>query len=197
MRRFLLARHGECIDNLERRLPARNSPLSDAGRNQANRIAAALADLPDRPTEIISSALPRAIETAIIIGSKLALASVADERLDEIRFGRAEGLLPEEFSRRFPNHSRAIEDEEDLSFTWPFGESRVAFVERLTSSIGDLIPKTCYPLLITHWAATAMLRAQLVQGTTRQWTKLGLDNGEVFAFWQNAGGWECRRIWGC
>jgi probable phosphoglycerate mutase len=72
--------------------------LNAAGRAQAERLAARLANLPIRA--IYTSPLERAIETAVAIARPHALEPERDGELGEVRFGAWEGLAIAELEQR-------------------------------------------------------------------------------------------------
>jgi len=89
--RFVLIRHGESTWNAAGRWQGHGDPpLSERGREQAARLAAALAD--EEIEVIVASDLARAAETAAILGDALGVAPVHDERLRELEIGRWTGL---------------------------------------------------------------------------------------------------------
>jgi probable phosphoglycerate mutase len=96
---LLLARHGECAANLERRYVGRSeSPLTPRGERQAARLAAAIAADPSlRIERIVSSPLGRARFTAEAIVAALPRAEGGeltvelDERFAELDYGEIDG----------------------------------------------------------------------------------------------------------
>jgi broad specificity phosphatase PhoE len=93
--RLLLVRHAETAWNRERRYQGRtDTPLSDAGRAQAEAVARALA--PAGLAAVYSSPLERARDTAAAIARPHALAVQMDEAFMETAFGRWEGLTLDE-----------------------------------------------------------------------------------------------------
>ncbi|MDP9362887.1 MAG: histidine phosphatase family protein [Chloroflexota bacterium] len=86
-RRLYLLRHGEVayFDDRGKALDPWAAPLSERGRRQIGQVAAQMtASGVDR---IVTSAVPRALETADILADRLGLAPVADEAWNEIRPG--------------------------------------------------------------------------------------------------------------
>jgi 2,3-bisphosphoglycerate-dependent phosphoglycerate mutase len=120
--RIILARHGETDWNRERRWQGHSDrPLNDTGREQAETLAAQLADEPI--AAVYSSDLVRAHETARIVAERLGLDVVAVPGLRERRFGSWEGLHDVEVERRFPGiHSP------------PDGEAREEMARRVLES---------------------------------------------------------------
>ncbi len=80
---LLLIRHGQARDGSASL--GRTTPLSDLGRKQAVAIARALSD--DRTDAVYTSPLPRAIETAAPLCTRLNLAPILEPRLTEFEMG--------------------------------------------------------------------------------------------------------------
>ena len=103
MTTLLLVRHGETDWNLQQRWQGHSdTPLNDAGREQARRLAAELASA----DALYSSDLARARETAEILGARLGLEPRLDERLRERGFGRWEGLTMADIEERYADDVR-------------------------------------------------------------------------------------------
>ncbi len=98
-----LVRHGETAGNRVRRYQTYDTPLSDAGREQAQRVAERLA-VEGPFAALYTSDLARTLETANVIGQKLGLAPVLEPRLRELDVGDWKGTLYEEIERQFPGH---------------------------------------------------------------------------------------------
>jgi len=87
---LLLARHGETDSNRERRWQGqRDTPLNDAGREQARALARELAA--DPPDAVYCSDLLRARETAELVAAPLGLTAQPDPRLREADVGELAG----------------------------------------------------------------------------------------------------------
>jgi glucosyl-3-phosphoglycerate phosphatase len=98
-RRIILARHGQTAWNAEGRAQGHaDVSLDDAGRRQAEAMAAALADLD--PALLVSSDLARARETAAFLEKATGLTAVEDPRLREYDVGERTGLTRAEFAER-------------------------------------------------------------------------------------------------
>lgn len=106
MTRLVLVRHGESVAQVERFIGGHEScrGLSDRGRAQVT----ALRDRLQRTQEleadvVVTSVLPRAIETAQMIGPAVGGGEpIQDCDLCEIHVGEADGLTWEEFEQRYP-----------------------------------------------------------------------------------------------
>ncbi|MDE1764174.1 MAG: histidine phosphatase family protein [Thaumarchaeota archaeon] len=98
---FLFLRHGQARNNVERILAGRASgyPLTDLGIKQAEKIADFLK--PFGISEIYSSPVERAEQTAGIVAKKLHIGYKVDERLTEIDMGLLSGM---QFDQMFAKH---------------------------------------------------------------------------------------------
>jgi broad specificity phosphatase PhoE len=97
---LILVRHGETDWNAQHRWQGHSdTPLNDAGRNQAGVLAGEL----ERVDAVYSSDLARARETAEILAERIGLEVRLDPRLRERGFGAWEGLTTEEIEASFPD----------------------------------------------------------------------------------------------
>jgi broad specificity phosphatase PhoE len=104
--RLLLVRHGETEWNTTRRYQGPDVMLNERGRFQARRVATRVFNMHEthRIQAIYASTMPRAWETATIIGDALGTAPQPVPELREIDVGRWEGLTPEELNAQYPEH---------------------------------------------------------------------------------------------
>lgn len=134
-----LIRHGETVDNAERRLSGWSDVrLTHTGREQARALRSVLA--PERFDHVWSSDLQRAVETA-----KLAWHGPArrDQRLRELDFGALEGRVWDEISEPALSGLLAFD-----GFDPPGGESLDAFTARVNAFFSEL--PTGRHLIFTH-----------------------------------------------
>ncbi|MFD4568802.1 bifunctional RNase H/acid phosphatase [Streptomyces sp. NPDC058467] len=106
---FVLLRHGETLLTPQKRFSGSGGSdpsLSDVGREQAERVAAALAA---RGTiqAILASPLTRTRETAGAVAARLGLDVVIEDGLRETDFGAWEGLTFAEVRERYPDDLNA------------------------------------------------------------------------------------------
>ncbi|MFF1641104.1 bifunctional RNase H/acid phosphatase [Streptomyces sp. NPDC058246] len=106
---FVLLRHGETLLTPQKRFSGSGGSdpaLSDVGREQAERVAAALAA---RGTiqAIVASPLTRTRETAGAVAARLGLDVVIEDGLRETDFGAWEGLTFAEVRERYPDDLNA------------------------------------------------------------------------------------------
>lgn len=134
MTRLFLIRHGESVAQVEGFVSGHDTcrGLSDLGRRQAETLRDRLARTGEIAADVVlTSILPRAIETAAIIGPAIGgHEAVQDCDLCEIHVGEAEGLTWHEFSAKYPN----TEWDPNVATT-PGGESWYGFGARVAGAI--------------------------------------------------------------
>ncbi len=124
---LILVRHGQTALNAEGRLQGLlDSPLTDLGRRQAARIAAAVG----RPARVISSPLGRCLETAETFGVPVDV----DERWIEIDYGDLDGVALTEVPAGVWSRWRS-----DPGFVPAGGESMVDVKRRVQRACEDLV----------------------------------------------------------
>ncbi len=138
--RLVLIRHGESRSTVDQIVGGHEgcTGLSERGRVQAEALCARLqytGELSDT-TVLLTSIMPRAIETAEIIAPALGgLVAKQDCDLCEIHPGEADGLTWEEFRSRYvpPDTPR------NPYRAWsPGGESWAVFAARVGAALGDV-----------------------------------------------------------
>ena len=146
---ILLARHGETDDNAPpaRVQGRRDVPLNDRGRDQARRLAVAVAG--ERPRTLGASPLARARETAEIVGAELGLAPRLDERLVESDRGTWEGRLLDDVRRDDPELWAAWR-RAGADFRFPGGESLAEHLERVSAALDEIVADGGPALVICH-----------------------------------------------
>ncbi|MEV5727320.1 bifunctional RNase H/acid phosphatase [Streptomyces pharetrae] len=150
---FVLLRHGETPLTPQKRFSGSGGSdpsLSGIGREQAERVAAALAR---RGTihAIVSSPLARTRETAGIVAARLGLEVGIDDGLRETDFGAWEGLTFAEVQERHPEDLAAWLASPDAEPTGG-GESFAATATRIAATRDKLIAAYAgrTVLLVTH-----------------------------------------------
>jgi len=138
--RLVLIRHGESRSTVDQVVGGHEgcTGLSDQGRRQAEALAARLqhtGELSDTSV-LLTSILPRAIETAEIIAPALGgLVAKQDCDLCEIHPGEGDGLTWEEFRNRY----MPADGSRDPYRAWsPGGESWATFMARVGVTLGDV-----------------------------------------------------------
>ncbi|WP_336083498.1 bifunctional RNase H/acid phosphatase [Nocardia sp. SSK8] len=135
--RLLLLRHGQTALSVERRYSGRgNPPLTELGREQAERAAKMLAAKGDIAA-VVSSPLQRARSTAEAAAAALGVGVRVLDGLIETDFGSWEGLTFAEAAQRDPElHSAWLGDP---SLPAPGGESFDQVRERIEAVRRDLV----------------------------------------------------------
>ncbi|MFI7410039.1 bifunctional RNase H/acid phosphatase [Streptomyces sp. NPDC049627] len=150
---FVLLRHGETPLTPQKRFSGSGGTdpsLSEVGREQAERVGAALAR---RGTieAIVASPLTRTRETAGIVAARLGLDVTIDDGLRETDFGAWEGLTFGEVRERYPDDLSAWLADPEARPTGD-GESFAATATRIAATRDKLI--AAYTgrtvLLVTH-----------------------------------------------
>jgi probable phosphoglycerate mutase len=147
--RVLVWRHGRTSWNAEGRFQGQlDPPLDEVGRTQAARAAAQLAALvPPGATEVVSSDLVRAADTAAALTGLLGVPPRLDPRLRELFLGSWQGLTRAEIAERHPAQyadwlagrpvrGRGSEEPEQIT-------------SRALSALGDL-PAAEAAVVVTH-----------------------------------------------
>jgi len=136
MTELLLVRHGQTDSNLHGRWQGWDGiPLNQRGEREAALIARRLAQTEKAIAALYASPLWRAWQTAERIGEALNLSPVPHDGLKEINFGQISSITLGEFQERFPELHERWTDKMDLSFTFPGGEQRAQFFQRVGEAI--------------------------------------------------------------
>ena len=144
-------RHGETVDNAERRFQTPDAPLSETGRAQAIAVAATLLET-TRARAILASDYARTMETAAAIGARLALPIVEEPALRERNFGYARGQLYADIGEETIGRWRDPHFRIDQGESWADVHTRLArFLDGLRAS-----PPADELILVTHGGAMSV-----------------------------------------
>ena len=155
---ILLARHGETDDNIEpiRIQGRRDTPLNDTGRAQAAELAERVAG--EGIASLWSSGLSRARETAEIVGARLDLEPVIDDRLAEGDRGELEGRYWRDVAREDPKLYAAWRRAGE-TFRFPGGESLRDQMDRTLAALADVRMAGPLPaLVVAHGGSIRVVR---------------------------------------
>lgn len=187
---ILLVRHGQTEFNRERRLQGRmDSPLTELGLRQAEAVGELLAGMirPEDGWMLASSPLGRARDTATVIGARLGLTVMLDDRLIEVSWGSREGRLRSELEADYPDTFGRT----GWAFDAPEAEGLGSVEARLASWLEDLPPEPWRRVIaVSHGVSGRVLRglyADLSPGETRgqdapQDAVFRLQNGQIDRF---------------
>ena len=142
MTELLLVRHGQTDSNLQGRWQGWDgTPLNQQGEWEAALIARRLAQAEEAIVALYASPLRRAWQTAERIGEVLNLSPVPHNGLKEIHFGQISGITLDELQERFPDLHKHWTDKMDLTFTFPGGEQRAQFFQRVGEAIEEVVER--------------------------------------------------------
>ncbi|QTD44856.1 histidine phosphatase family protein [Ottowia testudinis] len=185
--RILAIRHGETAWNVDGRLQGHlDIPLSDHGRQQASRLAQALAAQADIDV-IVSSDLARAHETARTVAGALGLPVATEPGLRERCFGDFQGRTFAEISAALPEHAECWRRREPgWSPPGNGAESLLQFRERVARAVQALAAQNVgkHLALFTHGGVLDVLY--------RAATGLGLQDART---WQLGNTAVNRLLW--
>jgi broad specificity phosphatase PhoE len=149
-------RHGESTANISKTFAGQlNSPLTEVGRNQAEKESERLADEQVYFDVILSSPLSRAWDTAVIIATELGYPVreiIAEELILERGGGRGEGMALEDFF--------ALSEEEQIGMGAESFRSLSVRAFELLAKIENEYPSQDI-LLVSHATFGEMLQAIL------------------------------------
>jgi len=191
--RLLIARHGETEANAEGRYMGHSdSPLTPGGLEQVNRLAERLAKT--SMDVLYASDLPRAAQTAQMIGDRCGLSVRLDERLRERDIGILQGLTDEEARAEHPDVFRRL-DSLSIDYAIPGGESASAFRARLASFLEDFTTSEDggRVLLVAHGGVARCLLWHLLDIPYRASRWARSDNASVTAFVWKHSAWALER----
>lgn len=133
---LFLVRHGETVWHLENRYAGNSDvELSHRGREQARALARWAGRA--RLDGLWCSQLRRSQETALPCADASGLELKVDSRLNEVGFGRGEGLTAQEMRQRFPREADAFEAD-PVGHPLPGGEDPWAAAGRALASLGEI-----------------------------------------------------------
>ena len=169
-----LARHGETADNADGRVQGTiDTPLSERGREQARALAEQAAGL--GVAALYSSQLARALETAEIVGARLGLEPVVDERFAESDRGEWQGCLLSDIEREQPEAWAAWRRGE-ADFRFPGGESLEEHVRR----VGDALRAVERPaLVVCHGGTVRAALSASGRRPLRDFQRIKVPNAEL------------------
>ena len=146
-----------------------DSPLTELGRTQAERLAQYVADR-YRLDRIYSSPLQRARHTAESIGRRAHLRPILREDLKEINFGRFESLTKAEIQAAYPDMA-ARRDVDDPSFEYPDGESTGQFADRIRIAFRSILDESegRTVAVVAHGGVLGAYVADLQSGEPHLW----------------------------
>jgi len=138
-----LVRHGEAVANVEPVIGGMrgDSGLTPRGREQCRLLRERLAHQRIPADRLVSSTLPRALETAEYVSEALGLPVLRDEGLHELRPGEADGLTVQEWRARYRAGEEWPGTRDPYRVFSPGGESWAMFLTRACGALSRLITR--------------------------------------------------------
>lgn len=174
---LILVRHGQTAANTGGIWHgSTDTPLSEDGRRQAQRVARGIARRVT-PTAIYASGLERARHTAEAVAKELGMAVVVEEGLREYDLGAWEGRTYKELWEKEDlwGHMKR-----DPDFAPHGGESPREVSDRLVGALRQIANRHVGETVVcvSHGGALSMALGHLLDGDYSQWRRL-LDNCAV------------------
>jgi broad specificity phosphatase PhoE len=172
-----LARHGQTDANAGGVFASGADQLTAAGRDQARALAREAEGL--GLASLYASTLPRAQETAEIVGASVGLPVVGDPRLAEISAGRWTGRRRRDVKAAEPEVYRARRKDAE-NFRYPGGESLAEHQQRVGAALRDIAAGPLPALVVGH---SGTIRSALTLGRPlglHGWIDIAVPNATVF-----------------
>lgn len=178
MTRLLLVRHAAAASEVGRYWGSTDHPLSEAGREQARRLASRLAGVPLVAT--YASDLRRAAETAALALGGRDLPIDLRPELRELDFGLCEGLTYTEAVNCYPE-TRGFWSADDLELVLPSGESLGALVARVDQFLRALreLGREDSVLVVAHAGPLRVLLCRCLGFDPRRNWQFRLDHASL------------------
>lgn len=177
---LLLIRHGETDWNNERRIQGHtDTPLNASGIAQAEKLAARLAS-EEKIDALYTSPLARARTSAEIIGRKLGLQPILDDRLIEKHLGEMEGMSFQEIEQQQPEIAQRWRESKE-HFLLPGEETPQDLQKRIQSFLDEITPRHngSRVVAVSHGGAINMLISTLMElDINRRWP-FWFDNASI------------------
>jgi broad specificity phosphatase PhoE len=173
-----IVRHGQTAANLERVWHGSiDTPLTEAGREQARRVALWLAAHQRETAALYASPLTRALHTARAIAAALAREVREEKDLTEFCLGDWEGRRYSDLHRNEHMWERMSQDPD---YAPPGGESQRRVATRIVGALRRIA--AAHPgervIAVSHGGAMTLGLGLLLDGVANSWTRV-LENCSV------------------
>ncbi|MBP7604725.1 MAG: histidine phosphatase family protein [Spirochaetes bacterium] len=174
---LVLVRHGETAWNRENRVQGTSdTPLSDNGIRQAERLASSMAG--EEIDLIVTSPLRRAAETASIINRGLNAPLRTDEDLRELDQGIFEGMGYTELMRDHGDFLRRWAAD-PASVVMPGGESLSALEKRAWGAVQRTIASSECALIVSHNFTITVILCRALGIPLSEFRRIRLENASI------------------
>jgi len=171
---ILMARHGETTYNAARRFQGHSNDavLTERGREDAHRLAGEAAG--EGLVALYTSPLARARETAEIVGGRVGLQPIVDERFAETETGEWTNCLYDEIDPElYAAWQHAGED-----WRFPGGESLAEQQERVIAGLVDVTQRGELPaLVVCHRGTIRVALCHTQQRGLDMFSEIDIPNG--------------------
>lgn len=177
---LFLVRHGRTRANVDHLLVgATDYPLDELGERQATQVANHFRTIP--VDAILTSPLQRALVTARKIGDVTNRQPEVVPGLSEINFGAVEGLTIQQVIQQYPELRSHLGDIENLELTWPGGDSRRGFAERVMATFLGIVDRYVNQrvAVVCHGGVIGALCAQVGIGPADNAIRWAVSNCSV------------------
>jgi len=167
--RVFLIRHGATQLSAEDRFAGETDvDLSEAGRDQARRLAARLASMP--VTAVYASPMRRTLATAGILSEAHGLEPTPEPGLQEISHGHWEGMSRPEVEAKFPDEYRSWEND-PFTFAPAGGETGLAVTARALPALLEIVTANVdsQVIVVSHKATIRLLISMLLGFDARRY----------------------------
>ena len=193
--RYYLVRHGVTEWNKTMRFQGHSDiPLDVEGREQARKIGARIAALPQPPVAVYSSDLSRARDTAEAIAAPLGLTVVTTLELRETCLGAWEGLNRAEIEARGEGALLAGYSRDSLVHRPPDSETLEAVYDRMNRAWDEIRARHAGPTAIVgHGGSLRALLCAALDAPLPSMQRFWLDNASLSVLEESLGAETSRR----
>lgn len=178
MIKLILIRHPETDWNKqERYMGSADIPLNNKGKKQARIISDYLKK--EKVSVVYSSKLKRALEAANLIAKTHNLKVKEDRRLNEIDFGRLEGMTFEQIQKKHPGFARKYLSQPQNIKT-PGGESFSEFKKRIRASLKQILDQEKGDVaIVAHGGVNRVIICELLKIPFSHFWQIKQDGGAI------------------
>lgn len=182
MTQLVFVRHAQTVANVEGHWTGwETTALTEKGRAQTRAIARRLKEEAQAVVALYTSPLPRARETARVIGRALGLEPRMVDGLREINFGHLDGVSLEEMEARHPDLYASWQDRSDIDYAWPGGERRGDFFRRVAAACDQIVDR--HPqgtvIVVAHGGTIRAALAHFLPQELGEWWSYPLGNCSI------------------
>ena len=185
-----LARHGETASNVARRYAGASSePLTARGREEMGRLALRLQGA--GISQVWTSEIARALESAEVLARALGADVVSDPRLNEMRMGPWEGLTEDEVAAKYPADYRVWMTRPD-ELKLEGRETLDVLARRVLPVVSAALESRKAVVMVTHVAPMRVAALKAMGLGLRLYKRVQVRNAECFQVTDHTG--DVRRL---